>query len=49
MAKTARMDIRIPSDLKDQLGAYAASRDRSKAYVIIEAIRAYLASIPKPN
>lgn len=42
MKKTDRMEIRISSDLKKKIGEEAKRQDRSKAYIIIKAIEAYL-------
>lgn len=40
--KEDRLEIRIPSDLKKEVGEEAKRQDRSKAWIVITAIRQYL-------
>lgn len=40
--KDAKLDIRIPADLKHKLGMEAASDDRSMSQVVIIALKQYL-------
>lgn len=42
MRNDAKLDVRIPSDLKKEVGEEAKRQDRSKAYIVIAAIKAYL-------
>lgn len=42
-----RLEIRIPSDLKREVGEEAKRQDRSKAWIVIAAIKEYLAGREK--
>lgn len=42
MSSDDRMEIRIPSDLKQQVAEEAQRQDRSKAWIVIAALRKYL-------
>lgn len=42
MNKDSKMDVRIPSDLKQMVGEEAKRQDRSKAWIVIEALKQYL-------
>lgn len=48
MNSDARLDIRIPSSLKEQVQNVADAQDRSKAYIVIQALKQYLSGGKKP-
>lgn len=42
MAGDTHITVRIPSDLKKEVGEEAKRQDRSKAWIVIAALRQYL-------